>query len=83
MHKKKKKIIFAGVIFFIIIVILMILITIYFKTDFLKSNKQLFFKYMIEDNQMWQMFLPEKNENRSSKSYISNGSVDFIYEKCY
>ena len=79
MQKKNKIIIFIGVIF-IILIFFLILITIYLKTDLLKSNKQLFFKYLIEDNQMWYSFLPEKNEDGSLKSYISTGNIDFIYE---
>lgn len=78
MQKKKKLIIFLGVCLLILMFCLAMII-IYLKTDFLKSNKQLFFKYLIEDNQMWEMLSIEKPEN-NDKSYTSTGTVDFIYE---
>ena len=78
MQKKKTLIIFFSILIFIL-VFSGIMTFIYLKTDLLKSNKQLFFKYLIEDNQMWEMFSIEKSEN-NDKSYTSTGTVDFIYK---
>lgn len=78
MQKKK------GLIILLIIIISILLLgvamaAIYLKTDFLKTDKQLFFKYLLEDNQMLEMIKSDEQKT-NSKSYIGNGNIDFIYE---
>ena len=58
----------------------MIIVLIYLKTDYLKSNKQLFLKYLIDENKMWSMVSLNQNEINSNKLYTTNGTIDFIYE---
>ena len=79
MHKKRNLIILLSIIGFILICILVIF-AIYLKTDLLKSNKQLFFKYMIEKNEMWDMISLNQKEIKDNRSYVQTGTVDFIYE---
>ena len=78
---QKKKLIILISLIIIILIIGLITSIIYLKTDLLKSNKQLFFKYLIEENEMWNMI--SLNENKSidnNKSYTSDGTIDFFYE---
>ena len=77
MKKKKYLIIFLS---FLLIILGMIIVLIYLKTDYLKSNKQLFLKYLIDENKMWSMVSLNQNEINSNKLYTTNGTIDFIYE---
>lgn len=78
MQKKKILIVFFSIISFIIIFCVVMAVT-YLKTDFFKSNKQLFFKYLIEKNQIWDILLENNHEN-NNKSYIGTGNINFIYD---
>ena len=79
MQKKKILIIFFSIIGFII-VFCVAMAGIYLKTDLFKSNKQLFFKYLIEENQMWKMISFNHEKSINNKSYTSSGTINFIYE---
>ena len=79
MQKKKILIIFFSIIGFII-VFCVAMAGIYLKTDLFKSNKQLFFKYLIEENQMWKMISLNHEKSINNKSYTSSGTINFIYE---
>lgn len=78
---QKKKILIR---FFIIIISILILSSIvaviYMKTDLLKSDKQLFFKYLVEENQMLDMISLNQESDNSQKSFSSIGTVDYLYE---
>lgn len=78
MQKKKGLIVFISILI-IILLFCLILAMIYLKTDLLKTNKQLFYKYLLEENQMLEMLKIEK-QDKNSKSYTSNGTIDYIYE---
>lgn len=79
MQKKKTLIIFFSILIFIL-VFSGIMTFIYLKTDLLKSNKQLFFKYLIEENKMWKMISLNQGGSNNNKSYTSSGTIDFIYD---
>ena len=79
MQKKKTLIIFFSILIFIL-VFSGIMTFIYLKTDLLKSNKQLFFKYLIEENKMWKMISLNQEGSNNNKSYTSSGTIDFIYD---
>lgn len=78
MQKKKGLIVIISSLI-IVLLFCLILAIIYLKTDFLKTDKQLFFKYLLEENQMLEMLKIEK-QDKNSKSYTSNGTIDYIYE---
>ena len=79
MQKKKVLIIFFSILIFIFI-FSGIMTFIYLKTDLLKSNKQLFFKYLIEENKMCNMIFVNPEVFMNNNSYTSNGTIDFIYD---
>ena len=77
--QKKKVLIFLLITIMIILSFGTVVSVIYLKTDYLKTDKQLFYKYLLEENQMLEVLKDKKQENKS-KSYIGNGSIDFTYE---
>ena len=78
MHKRKGLVIFL-IILIIVLLFMVVTSVIYLRTDFLKTNKQLFYKYLLEDNQMLEM-LESVNYEKNTKSYTSNGNINFVYE---
>ena len=77
--QKKKNLIIVLISIMSILLLGIVLAVVYLKTDFLKTDKQLFYKYLLEENQMLDMVKKEK-QNKNSKSYTGSGNIDFIYE---
>lgn len=79
MEKNQKKKI--GLIITIIVLITLILVSIvlYLFTDLFKSDKQLFYKYLLDENEMFNI-LDECKLNQNTKSYTANTNAEAIYE---
>lgn len=79
MKKNQKKKI--GLIITIIVLITLILVSIvlYLFTDLFKSDKQLFYKYLLDENEMFNI-LDECKLNQNTKSYTANTNAEAIYE---
>lgn len=77
--QKKKDLIIVLIIMIIILSIGAIAGILYIKTDFLKTDKQLFYKYLLEENKMLDMVKFENMEN-NMKSYIGTGEIKGFYE---
>ena len=72
---KNKKIVISCSILLIII----LLIIVYIKTDFLKTNEQLFWKYMLKNEKLVHIFSSEEikkySENISKSAYINKTNI--------
>lgn len=78
MKKNKSIIIILGIILAILIA-LGITGIVFLTTDIFKSNKEIFFKYLIEENEIIN-FSKNKTQEKNEVSYTKVGSIDFIYE---
>lgn len=62
-----------------ILLIIMLLIIVYIKTDFLKTNEQLFWKYMLKNEKLVHIFSSEEikkySENISKSAYINKTNI--------
>lgn len=81
MRKDKKKIIVAIVSISVILSILIIGAILFFTTDFLKSDQQLFFKYLAKNVEVIEQYFEDPNKSTiqqiESAPYTVNSSVNF------
>lgn len=77
--QKKRGLIIVLIVMIVILSMGAIAGVLYIKTDFLKTDKQLFYKYLLEENKMFDMIKFEEIEE-DSKSYIGTGEIKGIYE---
>lgn len=76
---QKKKLIYFLVVILIVLVLCATAVVIYLETDLFKSDKQLFYKYLLEENQMLEILSDNVLEN-DNKSYTTSGNIEYIYE---
>lgn len=81
----KKKVILIIVPIIILIILAIVLTILYFTTDMFKSNKDLFWKYFAQNQEITNIL--ENNSKISqiqfqqSNSYTSNGNIDIVLEE--
>lgn len=81
MKKSSKKVIIIAVIISILVILIATGVIAYFTTDLFKSNQELFFKYLIKNNEMISTYMenPNKDTINSIKSnkYTEKGNITF------
>lgn len=79
MEKNQKKKIVLIITIIVLITLILVSIILYLFTDLFKSDKQLFYKYLLDENEMFSI-LDECKLNQNTKSYTANTNAEAIYE---
>lgn len=81
MRRDGKKVIIIATIIAIIAIILIVGSILFFTTDFLKSDKELFFKYLAQNMEVVEQYLEDPNKSNmdtiKSSPYIVNSNIKF------
>lgn len=84
MRKNTKKIVIIAICIIILLVIALGGYLLYATTDFLKSDQELFFKYLAQDIDVVEQYLQDPNQNIKeqikSESYVVNSNIKFDLE---
>lgn len=79
MEKNQKKKIVLIITIIVLITLILVSIILYLFTDLFKSDKQLFYKYLLDENEMFSI-IDECKLNQNTKSYTANTNAEAIYE---
>lgn len=79
MEKNQKKKMPLIIVMIVLIILVVVGILIYLFTDLFKSDKQLFYKYLLDENKMFSILDGFKSE-QNTNSYIANTNAQSIYE---
>ena len=79
MRKNQKKKITLIIAIIVLIVLILVSVVLYVFTDLFKSDKQLFYKYLLDENEMFSI-LDEFKFQQNTKSYTANTNAYAIYE---
>lgn len=79
MEKNQKKKIILIIMIIVLVIFITIGVLVYLFTDLFKSDKQLFYKYLLDENEMFSIF-DEFKFKQNTNSYIANTNIQTIYE---
>ncbi|MCI8485723.1 MAG: hypothetical protein HFJ20_01110 [Clostridia bacterium] len=79
MEKNQKKKIPLIIIIIVLVIFITTGILVYLFTDLFKSDKQLFYKYLLDENEMFSI-LDEFKLKQDINSYVANTNIQTIYE---
>ncbi len=79
MEKNQKKKVPLIIAIIVLAILILVSVVLYLFTDLFKSDKQLFYKYLLDENEMFSI-LDEFKFEQNTKSYTANTNVEAIYE---
>lgn len=81
MGKDRKKVVIIAITIAIILIVLMVGTILFFTTDFLKSDQELFLKYLVQNVEIVEKYLEDPNksamEQMKSAPHIINSNIGF------
>lgn len=79
MENNQKKRVPLIIVAIVLIILIIVSVLLYVFTDLFKSDKQLFYKYLLDENEMISIF-DEFEFKQNTNSYTANTNAEAIYE---